>query len=372
MHIKNSSKLLKTNIAGVLSGLAACLFLAAGARAQTNGYVVIPDSYTVQKPWNLPVSDRFSASNGVYTCWVYGTDQPFQQGSGTGPRTEMRWETWTNQTVANQFAFDELFSAGTQNTCIHQIKSDDKGDGSGGEAVYLQVNQPGTLRESVNANFASGIANTWFHINSIYDPASGAADLYYNGSLVFSTTSYGPYPNGNWYFKTGVYDNGMPTNAEAWVQIKNVVHWLWQPQSFTGTYQLENVSSGLSLNVSNNLTSDGAPIVQYSYSGSSNEKWTFTPTSNGYYQIVSVSSGKDVVVQGASTANGAKIVQWTFGSSGDDQWKPVENSNGSYTFYNLNSGKVLEDPGSSTSKNTQMDQYTANGGANQQWNVISQ
>jgi hypothetical protein len=355
---------------GVMVVLGAGVLLSASARAQTNGFVVIPDSYTVQKPWNLPVSDRFTASNGVYTCWVYGTDQPFSQGSGTGPRTEMRWQTWTNQTVANQFAFDEMFSAGTSHTCVHQIKSDDKGDGSGGEAIYLQVNEAGTLRQSTGADFATGIAGTWYHINSIYDPATGTGGLYYNGSLVYTLTGY-TYPNGNWYFKTGVYDNGMPTNAEAWVQIKNVVHWLQQTQSFTGTYQLENVSSGLSLNVSNNLASDGAPIVQYSYSGSANEKWTFTPTSNGYYQIVSVNSGLDAVVQGASTASGAKIVQWSFGSSGDDQWKPVLNSNGSYTFYNLKSGLVLEDPGSSGSKNTQMDQAAANGGANQQWNVIS-
>lgn len=353
-----------------LIALGTCVLALAGARAQTNGFQIIPDSYTVQKPWNLPVSDRFAVTNGVYTCWVYGTDQPFSQGSGTGPRTEMRWQTWTNQAVPNQLAFDELFSAGTSHTCVHQIKSDDKGDGSGGEALYLQVNEAGTLRNSTGTDFASGIANTWYHINSIYDPATGDGQLYYNGSQVATVTGY-TWPNGQWYFKTGVYDNGMPTNAEAWVQIKNVVHWIQMPASFTGTYQIENVASGLSLNVSNNLTGNGACIVQYSYNGAANELWTFTPTSNGYYQIVSSLSGKDAVVQGASTANGAKIVQWTFGSSGDDQWKPVQNSNGSYTFYNLNSGKVLEDPGSSTSKNTQMDQNSANDGANQQWYLIS-
>jgi hypothetical protein len=340
------------------------------ARAQTNGFHTITDSYYVQFPTNVTLSQRFTVTNNMYTCWVYGTDGPTAETGNTLPRTEMRWQTWTNQAVANQFVFDEQFSAGTEETCVHQIKSDNRGDGSGGEALYLQVNQPGTLRNSVGANFATGIANTWYHINSIYDPASGNAELYYNGSEVATVTGY-TYPDGNWYFKTGVYDNGMPTNAEAWVQIKNVQHWVQNP-SFSGNYQLENAASGLSLNVSNNLTSNGACIVQYTYNGSNNELWNFTPTTNGYYQIVSVLSGKDAVVQGASTANGASIVQWTFGSSGDDQWLPVLNSNGTYTFYNLNSGKVLEDPGSSTSKNTQMDQYSANGGANQQWNVISE
>jgi hypothetical protein len=223
----DAHKYMKKIANGVVAALGAALLLSAGARAQTNGFVVIPDSYSVQKPWNIPVADRFTASNGVYTCWVFGTDQPFKQGSGTGPRTEMRWETWPNQAVANQFAFDEMFSAGTSHTCVHQIKSDNKGDGSGGEAIYLQVNEAGTLRQSTGADFVSGIAGTWYHINSIYDPATGTGGLYYNGSLVYNLTGY-TWPNGSWYFKTGVYDNGMPTNAEAWVQIKNVVHWVQQ------------------------------------------------------------------------------------------------------------------------------------------------
>ncbi len=212
----------KTFIAAI--GVWVALF--GSALAQTNGFYQIPDNYTVQYPANATLAERFIASNGVYTCWCYGTDAPAAQASNTRTRTEMRWQTWPNQTVANQFAFDEMFGAETQETCIHQIKSDNKGDGSGGEAIYLQVNQPGTLRNSVGPNFASGMANTWFHINSLYDPVTGRAQLYFNGSLVYSTTNYGPYPNGNWYFKTGVYDNGMPTNAEAWVQIKNVVHWV--------------------------------------------------------------------------------------------------------------------------------------------------
>ena len=346
-------------------------FLACGiAGAQTNGFQVIPTTYTVQKPWNLPLSDRFSVSNGVYTCWVYGTDQPFSEGSGTGPRTEMRWNTWTNQSVPNQLAFDEKFSAGTSHTCVHQIKSDNKGDGSGGEAIYLQVNEAGTLRNGEGADFASGIANTWYHINSIYDPATGVTALYYNGSLVSSGTGY-TWPDGEWYFKTGVYDNGMPTNAEAWVQIKNVVDWIQMPQSSTGTYEIQNEASGLVLNNQGSLT-NGSPITQWSETSSANLEWTFIPTSNGYYQINSVKSGLDAVVKSASTANGAGIIQWSFGSSGNDQWKPVQNSDGSYTFFNLHSGLVLEDPGSSTSTSTQMDQWSSTGGSNQKWNLISQ
>jgi len=116
----------------IIAALGACALMLGSAQAQTNGFQQISDSYTVQYPANVTLSQRFIASNGVYTCWCYGTDAPAAQASGTLTRTEMRWETWPNQTVANQFSFDEMFSAGTEETCIHQIKSDNTGDGSGG------------------------------------------------------------------------------------------------------------------------------------------------------------------------------------------------------------------------------------------------
>lgn len=142
--------------------------------------------------------------------------------------------------------------------------------------------------------------------------------------------------------------------------------------NFSGTYQIQNEASGLYLNVSNNITSNGACIIQWDQGNGNNEKFTFTPTDSGYYQMVSVLSGKDVVVQSASTSNGAKLIQWSFGSAQNDQWKPVQNSDGSYTFYNRHSGKVMDDPGSSTTRGTQMIQWGQNGGSNQKWNLIAQ
>ncbi|HUB67734.1 MAG TPA: RICIN domain-containing protein, partial [Candidatus Methylacidiphilales bacterium] len=355
----------------IILALSLCSFSFDSGLAQadpTAGFRQISDSYSVQYPSNVTQSQRFTAVNGVYTCWVYGTDSPDAQTSNTLQRTEMRWETWPNQSLMNQLAFDEMFSAETQNTCIHQIKSDNKGNGSGGEAIYMQVNTPGTLRQSVGKAFATGIAGTWFHINSEYNPATGVMNLYYNGSRVYNQTGF-IWPNGNWYFKTGAYDNGMPTTAESWVQLKNVIHWV---QTFAGTYELQNVSSGLALEVSGASTANGTAVVQYPYSnGSPNAEWNFTATSNGYYQITNVQSGLDAAVTNASTSAGALINQWSFGATGDDQWLPTQNSDGSYTFYNLNSGLVLDDPGSNSSPNTQMDQASASGGKNQEWNLVS-
>src|SRR6185369_15842508 len=115
-----------------------CLSLLAIGKAQaalTDGFTQISPGYSVQHPYDLNTSDRFTVVNGVYTCWVYDTDKPFSTGTTTGPRTEMRWDTWADQNTANQFEADALFDAGTSHTCIHQIKSN-----TDGEALYLQVN----------------------------------------------------------------------------------------------------------------------------------------------------------------------------------------------------------------------------------------
>jgi Ricin-type beta-trefoil lectin domain-like len=334
--------------------------VASSKAALTDGFTQISPGYTVQHPYDLQLSDRFSIVNGVYTCWVYDTDKPFSTGTTTGPRTEMRWDTWADQDTGNQFEADALFDAGTSHTCIHQIKSN-----TAGEAIYLQVNEPGTLRNGTGTDFASGMAGTWFHINSMFNPAGGLKRLYLNGSLKVSGT--GGSSARDWYFKNGVYDNGMPSDARALSQWKNFKHWV---QHFDGTYQLQNVASGLVLNNQGSLN-NGTAVTQWSGANtSSNLKWTFIATDSGYYQINNVTSGKDAVVQSASTAAGAGIVQWSFGSAQNDQWKPTMNTDGTYTFVNRHSGLVLADPGSSTSTSTQMDQESSNGGSNQKWKLI--
>jgi predicted alpha-1,6-mannanase (GH76 family) len=139
----------------------------------------------------------------------------------------------------------------------------------------------------------------------------------------------------------------------------------------SGTFEIKNAASSLSLNVSGNSTTNGAPIIQWPYSGALNSQWTFVlNTANGYHQLVSNSSGKDVAVQNASASQGAGIIQWSFGSAGNDQWLVAQTINGNYNLINLKSGMALEDPGSSTAQGTQMDQWGSNRGSNQRWALI--
>ena len=181
-------------------------------------------------------------------------------------------------------------------------------------------------------------------------------------SLTTADLSDGLHPN----------DGGYQKMADNWhAGIKQVISQGWvAPINFAGNFEIQNVFSGLALDVSGGSTTNGGIVLQWPYGGGSNQIWNFIPTSNGYYQIKNANSALDLNVTGASTSNGAAIVQWQFGSQGNDQWLPVRQSDGSYVIYNRNSGLALDDTGWSTAQGTQFDQWGSNGGANQRFNII--
>jgi len=186
----------------------------------TTGFHLIPDHYSVQRPYDLQVADRFSTVDGVCTCWVFGHDKPHEPDSHTGPRTEMRWETWPQQDHENQFEFDARFDDKTTKTCIFQIKS----NSGGREALYLQVHGPGELRNSTGPVFLQNMANKWFHVNASFNPATGDRHLWIDGKLLVSGTYNSPVRD--WYFKCGTYSNGIAPDDRSWAEFKNFKHWV--------------------------------------------------------------------------------------------------------------------------------------------------
>jgi hypothetical protein len=225
-----------------------------------------------------------------------------------------------------------------------------------------------------NHELAKNMGGLWFQLNVDHNIVNHTIKAWINQQLVVDESDNGAT---DYYFKNGVYEQNISTpSSKMDTYIQNINIWTSSGKSsgsFSGSYELECVVSGLAANVKGASTADDAPVVQYPFGGgSSNAIWTFVATSNGYYQVENEKSSMDMNVSGASTAKGALITQAPFGSSGDDQWKPTSNSDGSYTLYNLHSGLVLDDPGASTSSNVQLDQYSAQGGTNQEWDIISQ
>lgn len=285
----------------------------------------------------------------------------------------------TTQERAEQRVLDD-YSSGS-----HQFQGDVKVTSLDGDVINLkqtfQANDGawflatvdaasgGTLRDHSNgAILATGIIGKTIRLNTIHDMSANKFYVFVDGILV-ETRSGGVAP---FYDKYGTY-RAASGQGPVTAQWSKVHYWTGGSPyySFSGAYEIQNVTSGQALN-NGGLTSNGAPVSQWNWVGSINEKWQFIPTSNGYFQINSLKSGKDVAVEGSSTSDGANLVQWSFGSAGNDQWKPVKNNNGTWTFFNLHSGKVLNNSGGSTTQGSQYSQWTWLESPNEEFNLIPQ
>ncbi len=187
-------------------GVCALVSVVSSAQAQTSGYTQYTSSFTVQNRTNG--CGGFRSSGGVWTAWVCAGEQ----------RVEARWRGWPNQNTYNQWQGEVNFTSGTQKTCIMQIKSN-----TGGEPIYIQVTSPGTLRNDAGSTFATGMANTWFRLNALFNPTTGDARAYINGSQKVTRTMRTS--SRDWYFKNGVYNNGIPSGGRSQASFRNITHW---------------------------------------------------------------------------------------------------------------------------------------------------
>ncbi|MET9915105.1 polysaccharide lyase family 7 protein [Streptomyces sp. NPDC006476] len=219
-HIRTAVPLLATTAliswaAG--TGTATAQQTSAAAAGPTSGLTEYSDAYSVQRPYDLPQSDRFSMTSGpTYNARILKGDKPFKKDSDTGPRTEMRWHaTWSG--TEHQWSADVKIDSSTEGACIMQVKGS-----TGGEAIYVNVHGNGNLYNSVNNTpIATGMWGKWFHMNADFDPATGTVRLWIDSKLVL-TTHYSAPTSKIWYFKNGVYNT---TGPEAEAHFKNITFW---------------------------------------------------------------------------------------------------------------------------------------------------
>jgi hypothetical protein len=182
----------------------------------TQGFTEYQDTFKVQHPYDLQESDRFSFENGVYTTWVTKNDKPFEQGSSTGPRTEMRWsQNWS--TGERMWDADVMIESPSSQACIMQVKGNAP---EGGEAMYLQVNG-GDLRNSVQRAFLPGVYGTWMNVKTAYNTSTHVGRVWINNCLKYTTTYNGT--PASWYFKNGTYGCNVDTCK---AHFKNIRFWM--------------------------------------------------------------------------------------------------------------------------------------------------
>ncbi|MGN9761970.1 RICIN domain-containing protein [Streptomyces sp. SD31] len=74
-------------------------------------------------------------------------------------------------------------------------------------------------------------------------------------------------------------------------------------------------------------------------------------------------------VRDASTADGGAVIQWPWSGGSNQQWKLLPDTDGSYRLSNVRSGKVLQSPGGSA-QGDGLNQFTADGGDHQSWKLV--
>ena len=138
-----------------------------------------------------------------------------------------------------------------------------------------------------------------------------------------------------------------------------------------GTYYIRSKFSGKYLNIASGSSSNNANLEQYSYNGSSAQKFKLVSDGDGYYTIYTGASGYSKVLDVAkkSSANGANIAQYTSNSGTNQMFELVEVSSGVYAIKTKISGSAscLDVYGWSSSDGGNIAQYSYWGGDCQLW-----
>ncbi|KAK2391086.1 citrate-binding protein [Trifolium repens] len=183
----------------------------------TIGFNCVPlDSshYVIQKPYDVSQNDRYSFTNGVHKFWIYPTDKPFQSGSTTQPRTEIRVTGYDYTSGIRQFEGYAYVPSGTSGVCIQQVF----GGSSASTASQLRV-YDGSLTRYRSPTLSTNIYNRWFKVNVIHDANANNVKIYIDGDLKFDGGDNG---DNTHYFKFGVYVQNDPSGymESRWKDIK--------------------------------------------------------------------------------------------------------------------------------------------------------
>ncbi|KAG5035935.1 Citrate-binding protein [Glycine soja] len=168
----------------------------------TYGFTRLPlsnSNFQVQRPYDVPVSQRYSFSNGVHRFLVYSSDKPHMQGSATEPRTEIRITGYDYTSGVWQFEGYFYVPSGTTGTCIQQVFGGVSSATTSQSRVY-----GGSLTHYQSITLEQNIYNRWIRFNVIHDVGANNVKIYINGG---NTPRYNGPGRGasTHYFKFGVY-----------------------------------------------------------------------------------------------------------------------------------------------------------------------
>jgi poly(hydroxyalkanoate) depolymerase family esterase len=135
-----------------------------------------------------------------------------------------------------------------------------------------------------------------------------------------------------------------------------------------GTYKLIARHSGKALDAYGNQTANGTQIIQWTYGGGSNQKWTLTSLGGNLYKIIGVQSGRSIDISNWGAANGTKVQLWDYLGGTNQKFYFNATSGGYYEISPSHAtGSCLDVNGASTADGAIVQLWQWISGNNQQW-----
>ncbi|WP_030324822.1 alpha-L-fucosidase [Streptomyces sp. NRRL B-3229] len=161
---------------------------------------------------------------------------------------------------------------------------------------------------------------------------------------------------------------GLPTSV--WASIRSLEVYDRPFSADLGTFKLVNRKSGKVLDVADASTADGAGLIQWPWTGGTNQQWTLLPDSDGSFRLRNVKSGK--VLQSADGTQGSTLVQQPDNGADSQWWKLAPSATGGYhRLVNVRTGWCADVTGGSTDDRAAVIQWPVTGGANQDWQLVT-
>lgn len=140
-------------------------------------------------------------------------------------------------------------------------------------------------------------------------------------------------------------------------------------------YMIQNVNSGLYLEVDGGKAADGTNVQQWGANEpAAHNSWTLKEFGGGYYYILSaLADGKTYYLNSAGEADGSNIEIHTNNKSSSHLFKFVKNPDGTYTILTRTSKDraAVEVANAEKSSGANVQQWTVNGNACQKWNAVA-
>ncbi|KAK1423616.1 hypothetical protein QVD17_18921 [Tagetes erecta] len=173
----------------------------------TLGFVSLPlnqSTFHIQKPYDVPLEQRYSFSKGVHKLWVIKTDKPHSKTSHTRARTEIAIQGYNYSSGVWQFKAYGYVPCGTTGVCIMQV--------FGSKPPHATTTMLRVYNSSLyyyrDPVILSHLYNRWFRLNVIHDVERNNVKVYIDGVVKYEGRGRG---GASHSFKCGVYTQDHPS-----------------------------------------------------------------------------------------------------------------------------------------------------------------